>query len=137
VWIPLHLSQLAWAHAELHQFAEAELCIDEALTEIEQTKEKWFEPEANRIAGEIALRSPNPQTAKASAFFERALTIARDQDAKSWELRAATSLARLLRDLGKRHEARDLLTGVYRWFSEGFETLDLREANALLKTLLA
>jgi predicted ATPase len=69
VWVPFHLSQLAWAHAELHQFAEAWRCIDGALKEIEQTKEKWFEAEVNRIAGEIALKSPKPEATKANAFF--------------------------------------------------------------------
>jgi predicted ATPase len=135
VWTPFYLSHLAWAHAELHQFAKAWDCIDEALKEMELTKERWFEPEVNRIAGEIVLKSPKSEAAEANTFFERALTVARDQDAKSWELRAAISLARLWRDQGKQEEARELLATVYGWFSEGFETLDLREANALLNTL--
>jgi predicted ATPase len=137
VFTPFYLSHLAWAHAELHQFAEAWRCINEALTVLQLTKEKWFEPEVNRIAGEIALKSPNPEAADANTFFERALTVARDQSAKSWELRAAMSMARLRRDQGKRNEAHDLLATVVGWFSEGFETLDLRQANDLLNTLRA
>ena len=87
--------------------------IDEALTAVERTKEKWWEAEINRVAGEIALKPPEPNAAKAQAFFERALSVARAQQAKSWELRAAMSVARLWRDQGKRSEARDLLAPVY------------------------
>ena len=105
------------------------------MTAIETTKERWCEAEVNRIAGEIALKSPEPDAAKAEAYFERALAVARQQQAKSWELRAAMSMARLWRDQGKRDEARDLLAPVYGWFTEGFDTLDLKEAKALLDEL--
>ena len=81
------------------------------------------------------MRSPPPDTAKAEAYFDRALAVARQQQAKSWELRAAMSMARLWRDQGKRTEARDLLAPVYDWFTEGFDTLDLKEANKLLDEL--
>ena len=84
------------------------------------------------MAGEIALKSPGPDATKAQAYFERALTVARAQQAKSWELRAAMSMARLWRDQGKRDEARELLAPVYGWFTEGFDTRDLKEAKALL-----
>ena len=104
---------------------------------VETTKEKWSEPEVNRVAGEIALMSRQPDAAKAEASFERALEVARQQQAKSWELRAAMSMAWLWRDQGKRDEARDLLAPVYGWFSEGFDTLDLKEAKALLDELAA
>ena len=104
---------------------------------VETTKETWFEADVHRIAGEIALKSPEPDAAKAEAYFERALTVARLQQAKSWELRAAMSMARLWRDQGKRDEARDLLTPVYGWFTEGFDTRDLKEAKALLEELAA
>ena len=104
-------------------------------TIVETTKEKWYEAEIHRIAGEIALMSPEPDAVKAEAYFERALAVARAQQAKSWELRAAMSLARLWRDQGKRDEARDLLAPVYGWFTEGFDTLDLKEAKALLDAL--
>ena len=89
------------------------------------------------MAGEIALMSPEPDAAKAEAYFERARcrTIARQQQAKSWELRAAMSLARLWRDQGKVQQARELLAPVYGWFTEGFDTRDLKEAKALLDEL--
>jgi predicted ATPase len=87
------------------------------------------------MAGEIALNSPEMDTAKAEAYFERALTVARRQQAKSWELRAAMSTARLWRDQGKRDEARELLAPVYSWLTEGFDTLDLKDAKALLDEL--
>ena len=105
------------------------------MTAVETTKESWYEAEVNRVAGEIALKSPEPDAAKAEAYFERALTVARAQQAKSWELRAAMSTARLWRDQGKRKEARDLLAPVYGWFTEGFDTLDLKEAKVLLDGL--
>ena len=132
---PLFLSYLAGAHANLGQFDEARGRIDEAMDIIETAKERWFEAEANRIAGEIALKSPKADTAEAEAYFERALSVARQQQSKSWELRAAMSMARLWRDQGKRNEARDLLAPVYGWFTEGFDTLDLKEAKALLDEL--
>ena len=102
---------------------------------METTNEKWCEAEVNRIAGEIALKSPEPDAAKAEAYFDRALTVARQQQAKSWELRAAMSLARLWRDQGKVQQARELLAPVYGWFTEGFDTLDLKQAKALLDEL--
>ena len=102
---------------------------------VEATGETWHEADIHRTAGEIALMSSKPDAAKAQAHFERALEVARAQQARSWELRAATSLARLWRDQGRRAEARDLLAPVYGWFTEGFETRDLREAKALLEEL--
>ena len=99
--------------------------------------ESWYEADIHRIAGEIALRSPEPDVAKAEAHFERALQVALVQRAKSWELRAAMSLARLWRDQGKVQQARELLAPVYGWFTEGFDTLDLKEAKALLEELAA
>ena len=107
------------------------------MTVVKTTEERWCEAEVNRIAGEIALVSPEHDAAKAEAYFERALTIARQQQAKSWELRAAMSMARLWRDQGKVQQARELLAPVYGWFTEGFDTLDLKEAKALLDSLEA
>jgi predicted ATPase len=133
----LYLSYLASAHAELSQFDDAARCIAEAITAMETTKERWCEAEVHRFAGEIALKSSKPDTAKAEAYFERSLAVARKRQAKSWELRAAMSMARLWRDQGKRNEARDLLAPVYGWFTEGFDTLDLKEAKALLEELAA
>jgi predicted ATPase len=89
------------------------------------------------VAGEIALCSPGQNDVKAQSYFERALAVARQQQAKSWELRAAMSLARLWRDQGKVQQARELLAPVYGWFTEGFDTLDLKEAKALLNELHA
>jgi predicted ATPase len=109
--------------------------MSEAMMAIETNKERWFEAEANRIAGQISLLSPEPNAAKAQGYFERALQIARQQQAKSWELRAAMSMARLWRDQGKPQQARELLAPVYGWFTEGFDTLDLKEAKALLEEL--
>ena len=93
--------------------------------------------EVHRVAGEIALKSPEPDAAKAQAHFERALEVSRQQQAKSWELRAAMSMARLWRDQGQPQQARELLAPVYGWFTEGFDTLDLKEAKALLDELRA
>jgi predicted ATPase len=132
---PFYLSCLARAYAELGQFDDAWRSIDEAMTAVETTKESWYEAEVLRVAGEIALRSPEPDAVKAEAYFERALAVARRQQAKSWELRAAMSMARLWRDQGKRGNARDLLAPVYGWFTEGFDTLDLNQAKTLLDAL--
>ena len=135
MWMPLYLPNLARAYAELGQFDDAWRCIGEAMTAIEATRETWCEAEVNRIAGEITLLSPKPNATKAEAYFERALAVAHEQQAKSWELRAAMSMARLWRDQGKRQQARDLLAPVYDWFTEGFDTLDLQQAKALLGEL--
>jgi class 3 adenylate cyclase/predicted ATPase len=136
-WLPTYLPHLAMAYAELGQFDDAWCCLSEAMTAVETTGERWFEAEVHRMAGEIALKSPQANAAKVQAHFERALTVAREQQAKSWELRAAMSIARLWREQGKRVEARELLAPVYGWFSEGFDTLDLKEAKALLDELAA
>ena len=135
--MPWQLSCLARAYAELGQFDDAWRCISEAMTLVETTKETWFEAEVHRIAGEIALKSPEPDLTEAEAYFEHALTLARQQQAKSWELRASMSLARLWRDQGNVREARALLAPVYGWFTEGFDTRDLKEAKALLEELAA
>jgi class 3 adenylate cyclase/predicted ATPase len=132
---PWNLWHLAMAYAELGQPDDARHCIEDAIDKVERSKEKWCEAEAHRIAGEIALKSPTPDTEKAEKYFERALSVARAQQAKSWELRAATSMARLWRDQGKREQARELLAPVYGWFTEGFDTRDLKEARALLDEL--
>jgi class 3 adenylate cyclase/predicted ATPase len=135
LFMTLWLSGLTRAHVELDQFDDARRCIAEAMVEIETTKETWFEAEIVRVRGEIALMPGATDAIAAEAYFERALAISRMQSANSWELRAATSLARLWRDQGKRDEARELLAPVYGWFTEGFDTLDLKEAKALLDAL--
>ena len=101
MWMPFWLSYLARANAEIGQPDDARRCIGEAMAAVETAKERWCEAEVNRIAGEIALLSPEPDVAKAEAYFERALAVAREQQAKSWELRAAMSMARLWRDQGR------------------------------------
>jgi class 3 adenylate cyclase/predicted ATPase len=133
--MPRYLSHLAKAHAQLGQVDEAWRRIGEAMTTLETTKQTWIKAEVIRTAGEIALMSPEPDAAKAEAYFERALAVAREQQAKSWELRAATSMARLWGDQGKRQQAHNLLAPVYGWFTEGFDTLDLKDAKALLDEL--
>ena len=125
------------AYAELGQPDDARRCIDDALDKMERSNERWCEPEINRLAGEIALKSPARDPGNAEAYFDHALAVARQQQAKSWELRAAMSMARLWRDQGKRNEARELLAPVYCWFTEGFDTRDLKEAKVLLGTLAA
>jgi class 3 adenylate cyclase/predicted ATPase len=135
LFAPWHLSNLASAYAGLSQFDDSWRCIGEAMTAIETSKEKWCEAEVNRTAGEIALMQPERDAAKAEGYFERALAVARTQQAKSWELRAAMSMARLWRDQGKVQQARELLAPVYNWFTEGLDTLDLREAKKLIGEL--
>jgi predicted ATPase len=137
VGMPSTLSILARAYGELGQFDNAWHCIGEAMTIMTASGETWSEAEVNRIAGEIVLKSPERNASKAEAYFERALSVAREQQAKSWELRAAMSLARLWRDQGKVQQARELLAPVYGWFREGFDTRDLKQAKALLEELAA
>jgi predicted ATPase len=131
VWMPFYLN------SELGRVDDAWRCIEEAATLIETTNERWCEAEVDRTVGEIALISSEPGAAKAEAYFERALAVARQQQAKSWELRAGMSMARLWCDQGKRQQAHDLLAPVYGWFTEGYDTLDLKEAKALLEQLRA
>ena len=133
--MPLFLTYLARAYAELGQFDDAWQSIDEAMTAVETTKERLWEAEVHRMAGEIALKLSVPDAAKAEAYFRHAFAVARAQQAKFWELRVAMSMARLWRDQGKRNEARDLLASIYDWFAEGYDTRDLKEAKTLLDTL--
>jgi predicted ATPase len=136
MWMPFFLSYLARAHLALGNLEDAWSSIAEAIEGLEASKERWCEAEVYRMAGEITLMAAEPDTAKAEPYFERALAIARSQQAKSWELRAATSLAQLWRHQSKQDEARDLLTPIYDWFTEGLDTRDLKEAKALLDTLV-
>jgi predicted ATPase len=124
-------------HATLGQFGDARRCIKEAMSAVETTKERWHEVEVYSMAGEAELVPPQTDMEMAHGYFERALTVARHQQAKSLELRAAVSLARLWRDQGKPQQARDLLAPVYGWFTEGFDTRDLKDAKALLEELAA
>ena len=134
--MPLYQSYLARAHAEVGQFDEAWRCISDTVTLIETTNQRFLESDTHIIAGEIALKSPDLDYAKAEPSFEHALAVARQQQAKFWELRAAMSLARLWRDQNKTQQARELLAPVYGWFTEGLDTRDLKEAKALLEELV-
>ena len=134
LWTP-HLGSLALAHARAGQAEAALDLLSEALAAVEDMDERIFEAELHRTIGD-ALLSMQRQ-GEAEVAFTRALAVARRQQAKSWELRAAMSLARLWRDQGKVSEARELLAPVYGWFTEGFDTRDLKEAKALLEELEA
>jgi class 3 adenylate cyclase/predicted ATPase len=135
LYLPIFLSHLSKAYAELGQFDQAWRCIGEAMAAVETTKERWYEAEIHRVTGEIALKLPQLGSSQAETYFERALTVARAQQAKSWELRAAMSMARLWHDQGMREKARALLAPIYGWFTEGFDTLDLKQAKVLLDAL--
>jgi predicted ATPase len=109
--------------------------LAEALRLVDKTGEHWWEADLHRLQGELLLVRSTRQTAEAEACFHQALDIARRQQAKSLELRAAMSLSRLWQRQGKRDEGRQLLADVYGWFTEGFDTADLLEAKALLAGL--
>ena len=130
--MPVYLAHLIKAYADVGYFDEAWRCFDEAISLMEQTKERWYEADMYRIAGEVAIRTPDLDVSKAEGFFRHALDVAQAQQAKSYALRTATSLAGLWRDQGKCVEARRLLAPIYNWYSEGFDTMDLRRARALL-----
>jgi predicted ATPase len=130
---PLHLGHLAAALASLGQVDLGIALIDEGISKLEKTGEGLFEAELYRLRGQLWIDLS--KTAEAETALLRALTVARGQQARMWELRAAVSLARLRRDQGRRAEARDLLAPVYGWFTEGFDTPDLKEAKTLLEEL--
>ena len=109
--------------------------LDEALAWVHRLEERWFEADLRRLKGEALLLLSRERADEAEACYQQALAIARDQGARLWELRAANSLARLWRDQGRRAEACELLASVYGWFTEGFDTADLKDARALLDQL--
>jgi predicted ATPase len=129
------LALLAEAYDIMGQPEEGLTVLTEALTLTETTGERWHEPELRRLKGELLLQQSSDNQAEAETCFHHAITIARSQQAKSLELRAATSLARLWQQQGKRQEAHDLLAPVYNWFTEGFDTADLKDAKVLLDEL--
>jgi DNA-binding winged helix-turn-helix (wHTH) protein/predicted ATPase len=133
LWMPYFTDLLAKACEIAGQIGEAVIHSGEALEIAERTGERWFGAELYRHKGQLLLRQGYAEAAE--ELYCKALSIAREQEAKLWELRAATSLARLRRDKGRRAEARDLLGPVYGWFTEGFDTPDLKEAKALLDEL--
>jgi predicted ATPase len=132
---PLCLVLLAEAAEHAGQVEEGLHLLAEALTVLEASGQGDLLAEAYRLQGSLLLRQSVTATVQAEACFQQALTIARRQKARSWELRAATSLARLWQQQGKRAEARELLAPIYSWFTEGFDTADLRDARTLLSTL--
>jgi predicted ATPase len=126
---------LARVHAACGRIAEAQSAISQALDSVNKRNERWDEAEILRSAGEIARQGPSSDAAKAETYLDRALEVARQQHAKSWELRASISLARLWREQGKVQQARELLAPIFGWFTEGFDLPDLVEAKALLGEL--
>jgi predicted ATPase len=129
---PHFLSMLAEVHGSLGQPEAGLTALSEALALVEKTGERYYEAELHRLKGELLLQQAAPEASHAEACFQQALDIARCQQAKSLELRAAMSLGRLWQQQGKRQEAQALLAEVYHWFTEGFDTADLQEAKALL-----
>jgi predicted ATPase len=128
-WIPYYIAFLARAYALAGQIEEAVTHLDDALQIVEKTGERWFAAELNRHEGQLLLRQGHIEAAE--ELYRKALSIAREQEAK----RAVVSLARLRRDQGRHTEARDLLAPLYGWFTEGFDTPDLKEAKVLLDAL--
>jgi predicted ATPase len=136
------LSILAEVGAVTGQLTEGQRAISEALTGVENSGIRYYEAELHRLKGELLLLSRvqeaqvHPEE-EAETCFRRAIYIAQQQKARSWELRAAVSLGRIWRQQGKRPEARQMLSGIYNWFTEGFDTPDLKDAKALLDELSA
>jgi len=133
--VPYWLTLLADAYGQNGQAEEALVAITEAFDLVTQTEERFSEAELHRVKGQLLLEGDAKNEVEAESCFHRAIEIARSQNAKSWELRAATRLARLWCSQRKLDAARDLLTPVYDWFTEGFETADLIEARKLLDEL--
>jgi predicted ATPase len=131
----VYLSMLAEAYQSVEQPTEGLTVLADALRWVGTTGERWREAEMHRLRGELLLTVAAENHGEAESCFRQALAIARHQQAKSWELRASTSLARLWLSQGKRQEAYDLLAPVYNWFTEGFDTADLQEAKVLLEEL--
>src|SRR6201982_1105757 len=132
-WMPFFIGLQAAACEMAGQIEESLILSEEAFQIVERTGERWLEAELHRQNGQLLLQQGHP--AAAEELYRKALRIAREQEAKLWELRAAVSLARLRRAQGRNAEARELLAPVYGWFTEGFATPDLREAKALLDDL--
>ncbi len=151
LWRSCHLALLAEAHGKIGRTEEGLAAVAEALDWAHDNGGCYYDAELYRLKGELMLQQfnvqrsmfnvENPQSAfcnpqlEAEAYFQKAIEIARQQQAKSLELRATTSLARLWQSQGKKAEAHKLLSEVYNWFTEGFDTKDLQEAKALLETL--
>jgi predicted ATPase/class 3 adenylate cyclase len=137
LFVPYLCTLLADVFAHLGHPEDGLQALAEAHTLVEQQEERWWEAEVYRLRGVLLLRQPGTPQAEAETWLQRALDVARHQQAKSLELRAAMSLSRLWQQQGKRQEACSLLTPIYGWFTEGFDATDLQEAKALLKELSA
>jgi predicted ATPase len=133
--LPYWLAMLAEAYGSTGQVEAGRRVLAEALTLVDTTEERWWEAELHRLKGGLLLALPTDNAAEAETCFHQALAIARRQQARSLELRAAMSLARLWQQQDKRTDARELLVPIYGWFTEGFDTADLQEAKALLEEL--
>ena len=139
LWRLYYLALMAEAHSKLGRVEDGLAELDEALNLVQRTSEHEHEAELHRLRGELLLkrcrsRSPDPAIQeKAKQCFQDAMDIARKQQAKSLELRAVMSMGRLLRQQGRKEEARKMLSTIYGWFTEGFDTADLKEAKALLE----
>jgi predicted ATPase len=133
LWRPYFMTHLAIAYEIAGRIEMAITLLDDAFRTMERTGGRWIAAELNRHKGQLLLHQGHPEAAE--ELYRKALGVAREQEAKLWELRAAVSLARLWRDQGRRGEAHDLLAPVYGWFTEGFDTPDLREAKAVLTEL--
>ena len=135
VFVPYFCTLLAEVSAHLGYLEDSLQALVEAHTLVEQHDERWWEAEVYRLRGVVLLRQPGTPQSEAEAWLQRALDVARRQEAKSLELRVAMSLSRLWQQQGKSAEARELLAPLYGWFTEGFDTADLQEAKALLDEL--
>ena len=133
--VPFGTALLSYALGQMGKVKEGLVTIEEGFAQMERTGERVHEAELRRIKGDLLLKHDRADYAVAEASFREAIEVARRQKAKSWELRSASSLARLLRDLGRHEEARNCLTPIYGWFTEGFDTPDLKDAKALLDEL--
>jgi predicted ATPase len=145
LWRPYHLALLAEAHEKVGQVEEGLSMLTEALATVDSTRDRFYEAELYRLKGELTLARSSVQglessvktglESEAKECFLKAIEVARKQQAKSLELRATTSLARLWQQQGKRKDAHQMLVEIYGWFTEGFDTKDLQEAKALLQEL--
>jgi predicted ATPase len=136
LYVPYFCTVLAEVSAHLGHTTDGFQALAEAHSLMEPHEERWWETEVYRLRGVLLLQQTGTPPAEAETWLQRALDVARRQEAKSLELRAAMSLSRLWQQQGKQQEAYDLLAPIYHWFTEGFDTADLQEAKALLDTLV-
>ena len=136
LWRPCFIGLLADAYGKVGQAEDGLRSLAEAFEIVERTGERWYEAELYRLKGELLVQHDRAFTDDAEACFQKAIDVARRQQAKSWELRGVMSLAKLWQRQGQSHRAREILAEIYRWFSEGFGTADLKEARTLLGELI-